>query len=175
MKAVVRFIPVFSIGAGSLLLCVLSVGCAGDKPGSRIAPQAGSSAPGRAKVENSAATAEVHRSVFALDASSRDPFFPHARKAAEPVAAATVAVQQTPMDISALLTAGLQGIGGTTDRRIAIINNVLLEPGRRTEIAIRVNSQQRRLSVKCREITKNSVALDVEGYGLVVVKAKSTL
>jgi hypothetical protein len=175
MKPIAYFLPVFSVGAASFLLCALGAGCAGDKPVSRIAPQAASSPSNHGKGDNSAAGAEVHRSVFTLDASSRDPFFPHARKVTEPVAGVTVAVQQTPLDINALLTAGLQGIGGTTNRRIAIINNVLLEPGRRTEIPVRINNQQRRLSVKCREIAKNSVALDVEGYGLVVVKAKSTL
>jgi hypothetical protein len=174
MKSVTRK-AVFSIGATGAFLCALSAGCAGDKPGPHVAPQAAKSAPTR-KAENATAATEVHRSVFTLDGSSRDPFFPHARKPAEPAAGVAVAaVQQTPMDINALLTAGLQGIGGTTDRHIAIIYNVLLEPGKRTEIPIRVNNQQRRLSVKCREITKNTVALDVEGYGLVAIKAKSTL
>lgn len=173
MKARSRQICLVPIGTAALLLVVLSAGCAGDKPGPQVAAQAGGSGR-KPNAEVAAANPQARKSVFTLDGSSRDPFFPQAKKPQE-TAAPAAAVQSAPPDIAALLSAGLQGIGGTTDRRIAVINNVILEPGRQTEIPVRVNKQESRLSVKCREITMNTVALDVEGYGRVVVKAKSAL
>lgn len=162
----------------AVICALLFGGCAGEKPAPSITSQPGGSAPKRPKVEPAVATTLARRSTFTLDASSRDPFYPQPKKpqVQEPRGGGDLVGQpQPPTDLAALLSAGLQGIGGTTDRRMAIIYNTVLEPGRRTEIPVKMNNQDRRLSVKCREIAKTTVALDVEGYGLVVVKAKSTL
>jgi hypothetical protein len=154
-------------------LLVLSGGCAGDKNAPH--PTVQSAAPGKAKAADSAAaTTLARRSVFTLDQNARDPFFPQAKKAALPVGSA-VAAPTVITDLPALFTAGLQGIGGTPDHYIAIIHNVLLEKGRQTVISVRVGSQDRKFSVKCREVAKNSVALEVEGYGAMVIKPKQML
>ena len=154
------------------LVTLLLGGCAGDKNAPH--PVQSTSTPSKAKTETAAAATPARRSVFTLDQGSRDPFFPQAKKTT--AAVATTATTPTVIsDLPALLTAGLQGIGGTPDRYIAIINNVMLEKGRQAVIPVRVGNQEKKFSVKCREVAKNSVALEVEGYGAMVIKPKPML
>jgi hypothetical protein len=154
-------------------LLLLSAGCAGDKNSPHSAVQ--TTATGKAKAEEvTAATTSARRSVFTLDQNARDPFFPQAKKAALPVGS-SAAAPTVITDLPALLTAGLQGIGGTPGHYIAIVHNVMLEKGRQTVISVRVGAQDRKFSVKCREVAKNSVALEVEGYGAMVIKPKQML
>jgi hypothetical protein len=161
-------------GVCVLLLAVLCSGCAGDnKPAGSSAQATKATLVKNSQAPSGVPTAQVPKSVFTLDQSSRDPFFPQAKKAIE--ASTTIAVPVTNFDIPTLLNAGLQGIGGTTSRRIAIINNILLEPGRKAVIPLRVGNQTRSVSVRCREIAKNSVVLEVEGYGPLTLKPKETL
>jgi hypothetical protein len=156
------------------LVILFAAGCAGDKNAPDPAVQS-TSAPGKAKAEEaSATTTSVRRSVFTLDQTGRDPFFPQAKKAATAVGS-NVTAPTVIADLPALFTAGLQGIGGTPDHYIAILQNVLLEKGRQTVISVRVGNQDRKFSVKCREVAKNSVALEVEGYGAMVIKPKQML
>ena len=156
------------------LTTVFLAGCAGDKNAPHPAVQS-TSAPAKPKGEVVAAKAETRRSIFTLDQSSRDPFFPQARKAT-PAVASTISATSTPVvDLPTLMANGLQGIGGTPDRYIAIIYNVMLEKGRHAVIPIRIANQDRKFSVKCREVAKNSVALEVEGYGAMVIKPNPIL
>jgi hypothetical protein len=150
-------------------------GCAGDKNAPHPAVQSTSTPAKPKSQETIAIKTELRRSVFTLDQSSRDPFFPQAKKATPALSTSAAAAPIVVTDLPALLTNGLQGIGGTPDRYIAIINNVMLEKGRQTVIPVRVGNQERKFSVKCRDVAKNSVALEVEGYGAMVIKPKQIL
>ena len=157
-----------------VLLAFLFGGCAGDKNAPHPAVQS-TSTPTKAKTtEATAAVAPARRSVFTLDQGSRDPFFPQAKKSPAAIAT-TVSAPAMVADVPALMVAGLQGIGGTPDRYIAILYNVMLEKGRSAVIPVRVGNQEKKFSVKCREVAKNSVALEVEGYGAMVIKPKPML
>jgi hypothetical protein len=155
----------------AILLCG---GCAGDKNAPHPTVQS-TSTPAKAKAQEATPTTiAARRSVFTLDQNARDPFYPQVKKAAAAVGS-TVVAPTVITDLPALLTAGLQGIGGTPDHYIAIIYSVMLEKGRQAVIPIRIGNQDRKFSVKCREVAKNSVALEVEGYGAMVIKPKQML
>ena len=155
------------------LVTLLSAGCAGDKNAPHPAVQS-TSTPGKAKAQEASAPTVARRSVFTLDQNARDPFFPQAKKTVA-TPGSTAAVPAVAADVPALMTAGLQGIGGTPERYIAVIYNVMLEKGRQAVIPVRVGNQDRKFSVKCRDVAKNSVALEVEGYGAMVIKPKPML
>ncbi len=156
------------------LTFLLCGGCAGDKNAPHPAVQS-TSTQAKAKIADAAATtAPVRRSVFTLDQGSRDPFFPQAKKASAAIAT-TVSAPVVVTDLTGLFASGLQGIGGTPDRYIAIINNVMLEKGRQAVIPVRVGNQEKKFPVKCRDVSKNSVSLEVEGYGAMVIKPKPML
>lgn len=161
---------------GAVCGLLIAVGCGGEKPVTGVNGQ--KTKAGAPKTEKSLAVtpAVAHRSVFTIDQNSRDPFFPQVRKApANATAQPVAATQMAAADIPGLLSAGLQGIGGTPDHRIALINNIMLEAGRSTVIPVRLGNEQRKISVKCKKVARNSVALEVEGYGLLIVKPKETL
>jgi hypothetical protein len=104
----------------------------------------------------------VAASVFKIDQNSRDPFFPKAKRAVE----TTEPNRQAPVqvDVAALLQQGFQGVIGDKDTRIALINNVMLEPGRQTVIPINAPGQSRSIPVRCREVLRDAVILEVQGY-----------
>jgi hypothetical protein len=85
------------------------------------------------------------------------------------------AVQQNLSELPGLLSSGLQGIGGTSEQRIAMIHNTIIEVGRSTVIPLVSGARTQTVAVRCRDITKDSVVLDVEGYGPVVVTRKHML
>src|SRR5689334_4525379 len=117
-------------GGVCIFLALLFSGCADDKKPAHASGQSAHAAMAKSTQTGiPVATAQIRKSVFVLDQASRDPFFPQAKKAVENSPAAVA--QVTPMDIPTLLSAGLQGIGGTREHRIAIIYNILLEPGRK--------------------------------------------
>lgn len=114
-----------------------------------------------ARKEQEAAATEPVRSVFSIDQNSRDPFYPKKKKTvaeAEP----TKAVAQ--VDVFSLLREGFQGTIGSGDQRIGLINNVMVEAGRQSEIPIGAGTQARTITVRCREVDRDSVVLDVQGY-----------
>jgi hypothetical protein len=155
-------------------LTVLVAGCAGNNAANAATPPPAKTASVAAAPTAARAATPAARSTFTIDAASRDPFYPRARQVATATGSsggATTAVQNVA-DVPALLKEGLQGIGGTTGKRIAVINNVILETGRSAEISI---AQNRRVKVRCREITRDSVMLDVEGYGPIIVSRKQML
>jgi len=157
-------------------LCVLGFlllagGCSGHK----AAPSA--DVP---KLSNSAAAAsashtaspQVPRSTFASDDSARDPFNPKAKRAA--INNPAEAAPQENINLPALLQAEFQGVMGSGEHRIAMINNVMLEPGRDAVITIRAADGERRLNVHCREVTRTSVVLEVQGHGQPLVISRVT-
>jgi hypothetical protein len=165
-----------------VLVAALLAGCAGSNASNSSAAQsAGTITSPRAVIPAAPAPTSLAKSVFTIDQNSRDPFFPHTRKkvlaaaTSSSVNGAPTAPVESISEMPAQLSAGLQGIGGTADKRIAVINNVILEIGRSATIPLSSGSHNRNLPVRCRDITRDTVVLDVEGYGQVVVTRKQML
>jgi hypothetical protein len=100
------------------------------------------------------------KSVFTVDQSSRDPFFPNARPVEEEVSS----TPELAIDVPTVLRANLHGIISAGGKSIAYIGNVMLEEGRNAVIPIRAGGQERLITVRCREVTKDTVVLEVQGY-----------
>jgi hypothetical protein len=147
--------------AAGCLAGLLFTGCSGQKnvpAGSGTAPKTTVSSQ---KTSGVMSTNRIARSVFTIDETSRDPFNPHAkRKTAATVAEAP---PRQSVDFQGLLQAGFQGVVGSGERRIAIIHNVLFEPGRQATMSLGTGSGEQRVSVRCREVNRSSVVLEVQG------------
>ncbi|HEX7861684.1 MAG TPA: hypothetical protein VF773_15210 [Verrucomicrobiae bacterium] len=140
---------------------LLFAGCSSNTASQAGARPAKDSRPTPAPTENTTLLAmEVPKSVFSVDGKARDPFFPNARKT-------TIEVNtdgELALDIPAMLQANLHGIISSGGKSIAYVSNVMLEPGRNALIPIRAGGQERLVSVRCREVTKEAVVLEVQGY-----------
>jgi len=106
----------------------------------------------------------VPRSTFIQPANAkegRDPFFPLSLR---PYASAVVPTANTT-DLSAL---AIQGMSGSPDHRLVIINNVTFAVGDEAEVI----TPQGRIRIHCLEITGNSAVVEANGqrqqlhYGL---------
>lgn len=122
-------------------------------------PIAKAAAQPKAETE-AAATESAPKSVFTIDKNSRDPFFPKSRPLQEEVAP----TPEMAIDVPSVLKANLHGIVSAGGRSIAYISNVMLEEGRNAVIPIRAGGQERSVNVRCREVTKDTVVLEVQGY-----------
>lgn len=100
------------------------------------------------------------QSVFTVDQTARDPFFPKAR----PVQLEASTGPELALDIPTLLQANLHGIISAGGKSIAYVSNIMLEEGRIAVIPIRAAGQERQVNVRCREVTKDTVVLEVQGY-----------
>lgn len=100
------------------------------------------------------------QSVFTVDQNARDPFFPKAR----PVQLEASTGPELALDIPTLLQANLHGIISAGGKSIAYVSNIMLEEGRTAVIPIRAAGQERQINVRCREVTKDTVVLEVQGY-----------
>ena len=100
------------------------------------------------------------KSDFSVDQNSRDPFFPKSR----PVQQEIAGTAELAIDIPSLLQANLHGIVSAGGKSIAYISNVMLEEGRIAVIPIRAGGQVRNVNVRCREVAKDTVVLEVQGY-----------
>lgn len=145
------------------MVCLLLTACTSKKgaaPKAEAKPSKSEKAPAAA-----AAAATVPRSTFAVDSSLRDPFFPKAKRGS----GETVAKNQVPLDIPALLQKGFNGTIGSADRRIALIYEVMLEAGRSATIPIRSEGREQLISVRCLEVSRDAVVLEVVGLARRVV------
>jgi hypothetical protein len=152
-----------SAALATLAAMVLALtGCSSSASNSGAATATQSAEP-KTSVKDAAlvANAPASKSVFSLDKTSRDPFFPKAKRVteSEPTNQPAAAI-----DIIALLREGFQGVIGSGENRIALINNVMLEPGRQTVIPISAGGQSRSIPVRCREVLRDAVVLEVQGY-----------
>jgi len=102
-------------------------------------------------------TNAIPQSIFLLPANSkeiRDPFFPNSDRLS--IGSAT-APKRSPTPDSTLLV--LNGLSGTSDRRLAMINGHTLAEGEESE----VNTSAGRLRFRCLEIKADSVIIEVGG------------
>ena len=151
------------IQALPVVAALLLAGCSSSSSNTGTAATAaqGSEPKKPGKTTAVVASAAAPRSVFNIDQNSRDPFFPKAKKA---VAVADAQQPQAAVDVISLLQAGFSGTIGSGEQWMALINNVMLEPGRKTEIPISAAGQSRLVSVRCREVARDSVVLEVQGH-----------
>jgi hypothetical protein len=145
-------------------LALLFSACSSDPVQTASASEAAPKAPARRASTEPESAAEVvdtaPRSVFTVDNNSRDPFFPQTRaKVEEPGAQPEIA-----LDVPAILQANLHGIISSGGKSIAYISNVMLEEGRAAVIPIRAGGYERQVNVRCREVTRDAVLLEVQGY-----------
>ena len=75
------------------------------------------------------------------------------------------------MNLTTILQEQFQGIMGAGADRLAVINNVILEPGKKTEIPLRVNGSERMFKVRCQKVTASAVTLEVEGHPMPITIA----
>ncbi len=85
----------------------------------------------------------------------RDPFFPNSARLATSNAGTNSAAASMANSIAFLL----QGISGTSDRRLAIINGRTFAAGEEGEITVGA----RRVNVRCVEIRADSVVIETGG------------
>ena len=113
------------------------------------------------RTEVAATEVSIPRSVFTIDQNSRDPFFPKA-KAAQ--AEDNTPQTEVALDVPSVLRANFHGIITQGDKSIAYINNITLETGRQAVIPIRAGGKERQVAVRCLDVTRDAVVLEVQGY-----------
>ena len=112
------------------------------------------SAPQPAAATPPAAPVVAEKSVFAdTPGFGRDPFFPNSKRRQHVATPKTIVAGELPSTIV------LKGLSGTTQKRLAVINNYTLAEGEETEI--RAGGQLFR--VRCVEIRERSVMVSVNG------------
>lgn len=111
--------------------------------------------------QESAAEIPPPKSVFTVDKNSRDPFFPKARISNEEE---NKSQPDVAFDVPSILQANFHGVVSSAGKSIAYVNNVMLEEGRTAIIPIRAGGQEKQVTVRCAEVTKDSVILEVQGY-----------
>ena len=128
-----------------------------------VVEQANAKAATRPAPAQPEAAAEVPppRSVFTVDKNSRDPFFPKARIANEEE---NNPQPDVAFDVPSILQANFHGVVSSAGKSIAYVNNVMLEEGRTAIIPIRAGGHEKQVTVRCAEVTKDSVILEVQGY-----------
>jgi hypothetical protein len=138
----------FSFCCSTALMALVSAGLAVQgAPTPVTAPKAA------AKVETNA-PAPV--SVFVMPRTpqdGRDPFFPHSMRPYGPIAP----VQTNAPAIVAAIEVRLNGISGSSEHRLAIINNRTFDKGEEAEIV----SGSTRSRIRCLEIKTDSVIIQL--------------
>jgi hypothetical protein len=102
----------------------------------------------------------IPKSVFTINKDFKDPFYPKTTQSAPD---STKAAPVSAMDIDSALRIGFQGVMGAGDRRLAVINNVILEPGRHTTVPVHFGATSKNVRVRVIEVLKNGVVVEVEG------------
>ena len=157
--------PSLALSLSAAAICLTA--CSSEKAQSSGAPAPAPTASQKSHTpgENGAkvtAVASVPRSVFNANPDARDPFFPKARRSE--VVETKAAEDNTPLDVPSLLQAHFQGVISSGGTAIAVINNVMLEPGRTATIPIHAAGQLRQIAVRCRDVARDSVLLEVQGH-----------
>jgi hypothetical protein len=100
-----------------------------------------------------AVEAPTHQSVFVdRKGFGRDPFFPNSQRRLGPIQT------NKPVEVN-VTNLSLKGVSGTTEKRLAIINNRTFEVGEEGDL--RVGGQV--LRIKCVEVRDRSVLITVNG------------
>jgi hypothetical protein len=147
-----------------LASAVLIAGCSSEKP---EAKSSGANSKARANAAAAPTAAgspapAVRRSDFSTNSALRDPFFPGVKRRVE---VAETPQTRGPVDAERHLRQGFQGIFGAGRSRLALINNVMLEPGRTATIPVMSGNQRREITVRVRDVLPTAVILEVQGEG----------
>ena len=152
-------LQLFATFAAALVVCGCSNNTAQSKSVADTPPK-GATRPAPAALEQPTEI-PAPKSVFTVDNSSRDPFFPNAKSSA-PVEPGTPI--DTNFDVPGILQSNFHGVVSSGGKSIAYVNNVMLEEGRTAIIPIRAGGQEKAVVVRCIEVTKDAVVLEVQGY-----------
>jgi hypothetical protein len=149
------------------LIGLVWTGC-GEKPQQAAPVKKTSLVANAAQKAADAPTNNAPRSVFVVDKTAKDPFFPKSSRLTERPAvtnaqAALVPAPTTTGDVLAALQSGFQGVIGAGENRLAVINNTILEPNRAAAIPVSIGGRAQNVQVRCRQILKNGVVLDIQG------------
>lgn len=150
------------LASAAALLMMAGAGCSGQKtPAAAAQAKNNVQAAAAAKVPaiQVSATPHAQRSTFTVDDNQRDPFFPKKK----PVARTTAGQPAAPVDLSSLLKNEFLGVSGFGEQRIAVFRNALLERGQSATLRLSTGGQQHPVTVRCREVMKNAVVLEVQG------------
>jgi hypothetical protein len=107
-------------------------------------------------------TAMAPRSVFIQPTSfreGRDPFFPGSTRPYVAAAASSAPTNAPTSDLSSLV---MQGTFGTSDHRLAIINNVTFGEGDNADVI----TAHGRIRIHCLQITGNTAVIESGGQRL---------
>ena len=154
-----------ALALGAALLAVAFASLAAQTP-----TNAAHAGPAHAPTNAVPALAEIPQSVFTMPTSpqeGKDPFFPRSMRLFNNVVVQTN-LQATPVVAVEL---HLNGISGTPDHRLAIINNRTFEAGEEGE----VSSASGRVRVTCKDIKLDSVRVLVSGRGANPASARRLL
>ena len=149
-----------------VLLSWIVTGCS-SKPAPPASAQAGKGSAKGSETNTSGAQVAMapRRSVFKVGNGVRDPFFPEVKRVE--TTETVVAPKELPAEeLKALLVAGFQGIMGTPDKRMALIHNTVLEPRKAAQVVARVEGKEYRLALRCLDITRESVTVQVDGQAV---------
>lgn len=130
-------------------------------------------APAAAAAELRTNMIAAHRSAFGSEANLRDPFFPKSRKS-DLREGGRANDGEPQANYASLLQAGFQGVIGTDVERLAMVYNVILEPKKKATIIVRNGAKEVKIPVRCREISKDGVVLEVPGQALVRLTQSAT-
>ncbi|MGV3774113.1 MAG: hypothetical protein ACO1QB_14525 [Verrucomicrobiales bacterium] len=153
------------LGLCFAILCVS--GCGNDPAPEPVAPakttKSGLTAAGSDLVID--ATNSPPRSVFTIGKGARDPFSSQATQEPDPATGGSAAAPQVqqPADIAALLEEGLQWVVGSGNDRLALLNNVMLEPNKTAQIPLTLQGRRQVVTVRCLGIQRNTVTLLIAG------------
>jgi len=159
--------PLFRVEARALLACGVSLfltACGSAPEAPAATARKARPTPAAAGAESKPSPLAAHRSVFGTEANLRDPFFPKAKTTAQRGNASGTEAAG-PANFAALLQSGFQGVIGTDQDRLAVVHNVILEPSKKATIVVRQGAKEFKIPVRCREISKDTVVLEVAGQG----------
>ena len=150
-------VHLLSWGKMVLSITLLCLALPGQSAQAQTNPRTG--APGATPGSSKPVPAEapVPISVFVMPAGpaeGKDPFFPHSMR---PYTKSAGPTNQAPVQVVADLR--LNGISGSAEKRLAIINNRTFEAGEEAD----VNSNAGKVHIRCVEIQADAVVVHVGG------------
>jgi hypothetical protein len=119
-----------------------------------VAPQSQAAPAAPSQSTTNSATADVPQSVFVVPSNvkeGRDPFFPGSSRAF------TTFAPKIKTSVASVTSFVLNGISGTPEHRLAIINNRTFDTGEEAEVKT-VNG---RVRIRCAEIREDAVTIEM--------------
>ena len=161
--------PLQSFGAaGGLVAALLFSACSAEPPAAAPAKGAAAAAQPSTIAAKDVSAPPALKSVFTVDPNLRDPFFPN-KKRAQATARATGGAAPAPaVDVIAQLRAGFYNVYSAGNRRVALINDAVLERGQTTVVSL-PGPGPREVRVRVIDVLADGVVLEIPGHGRVTI------